>query len=789
MIACMEGLDLFSKKVLNQVLLTVLIGGSLIGCGLEIGEKPAPEGEVHLDGYSCVNEISHKVGRYFDSKLSEPEITEFIDCLKKSVSDFTKMVEREPGTQFFDPEKLRKFINRISKNRELTPELLTEFMKIKQTFVGGRIDQISAGDLSAALSLLEDIKSAALILRPHVQIFNSSLGSEIPPEKISLELDRSSQALGQVTRIFVNSLRATKNKYSLKDFEKFLEEFREFIDWHEVFPDGRPAKSWIELIASAKEISTGGDRYLIEETEWESFLTVCQSAYIAYLKVKYGVSGQILWSGVGLKNLVHVVDQVRDQVIQIISSRKNRMIPKDEVAKLVQSLGEIEWLPFGLSADIFNKGLELFVSKILDEGQRGEFLGYRISHLLKMAGEFEAWANTQSYISLKVGDHSREQGSRPVPQVFDEDLLGDEESVIYHKVTPLSWIQFEEFLKDRRPLFMPDDRRVAVTYAESLEKDLGVKFDLHNLSMTHLLYRVLKLIYQSYGVRGDGGALLLSADTLQKFYSDFFEVGEALKWLDSRSKNAGSRSYVEGNLFTYSANGMVGEYALNLSEGVDLIAYLLTAGRVTHGVYSDLGKICRQGLVDFRNQPKLERACVENHLAQVLIGNMGFAPDLRKWLLSQTLERQRAYTDLLLRAAFSNQNSDSLWLEKSELSTISVVILYSESILTRFDEDRDGSLNNAEVLMAFPVFREFINSLAKNLLKEDEDLPVGRVRAIYEFILHYRKAPETRGDLLSVIWNTPWWSDNGQPIYMVDSDRMQLTEAFSVIISRLLNGT
>lgn len=771
---------MFSKlKVL--IVLSFL---ALAGCGLEIGESPAPEGEVRLEGYSCVNQISERVGEYFAGDLSEGQITEFVGCLKKSVSDFTRLMRRNPQDGVYNPEDLRIFINRIAKERELTPELLAEFMKIKQTFVGGRTDQISVSDLSAALNLLDDIEQAALILRPHVKIFNAELSGQISPERIAIELDQSSEALKQVLRIFISSLKASEKEYSLTDFEGFLEEFRKFIKWYEVFPDGRPAKDWIELVASAKEISTGGDRYVIKKNEWEPFLLSSQSVFIAFLKIKYGVTGQDLWQGIGLKNLIHVVDHVRDEVVQIISSRKDRLIPKQEVVRLIEALGKMDWLPFGLDAQLWTHGLELFTSQILDERQQGEFLGYRVSHLLKLGTEFESWASAQTFMTESIVPSERQSRtpSQPTPQVFMDQ--GAPSSVINHKepeVIPLSWSEFENFMRNRRPLFMPDSRKVAITYERDLQA-LGVDYDLHNLSLTHMFYRILKLVYGSYGVRGEDGQFKLSGARLQQFYSDFFQVGVGLKWLDQRSGNAGGRSYVEGNLFTYASDGMSSEYSLSLSEGVDLIAYLLTAGQLTDGVYQALSG-CRAGAIDFRGQAKIERSCVNQNLVGALTQVLDFAPALRKWLMRASENDLRQYTDLLMASAFSKTHSDPVWFEKSELSTIAVVILYSESVLTRFDKNQNQRLSNSEVLEAFPIFNHFIKNLSG-----DSTLSDGRTRAIYEFILHHRRAPSTFKDWLSLKWNSPVFAGASDPIYPIDSDRLALTEAFSVIINGLLNG-
>lgn len=755
---------------------------SLFGCGLNIGESPAPEGEVRLEGYSCVNQISQKVSSYFEGQLSEGEITGFVDCLKKSVSDFTKRVKRRPGDDIYNPEDLRVFINSISKERELTPQLLLEFMKIKKTFVGGRVDQISRSDLASALKLLEDIKRAALILRPHVKIFNSDLSSQIPADRIAVDLDRSAEALSAVTHIFLESLSNTENTYSLKDFEDFLEEFRSFINWYDVFPNGRKANDWVELIAALKKISTDGDSYQIKKNEWEPFLTFLQSNYISFLKVKYGVLDQNLWSGVGLRNLVHVVDRVRNEVIRIISSRKGRLIPMGEIESLLKSLETLGWLPFGLNADICSKGIKTFALKILEKDRTSQFLGLRNTHILALASEFEEWAETQTYISKNY--LAPFKGFVSTPKIYLSNGEGEEGESKTAPLEPAGWREFKNFISKKRPLFNSKSYFVTIAYPSQLP-ELDVQYSFSNLSKTHLIYRIVYLVFSSYGKREGVEGYFLNSSSLQQFYTDFFDVGVALKWLDTRSRAAGARSYVEGNLFTYSADGIKGEYSLSLSEGVDLISYLLSAGMLTDQIYRDLDKKWKCHLsshLDFRQEPKLERHCVLDYLTEALADNLSFAPNLQEWIKSLSEKEKEAYSRLLLKAAYSFVSSEEDWVEKSELSTLSVVILYSESVLTRYDEDENGVLSDVEVDEAFPVFKEFINSLAKNLQGSQEDFDINRVRAIYEFILYFRRAPETPLDKFKIYWNS-----SEEPSWEVQSDRMALTEAFSVIINRLLN--
>ncbi|MAV92294.1 MAG: hypothetical protein CL676_12820 [Bdellovibrionaceae bacterium] len=781
----MEASALSFKRFAFGSLFAFSLSFSLVGCGLNIGEDPIPEGEVKLEGYSCVNQISEKVSEYFNDQLNEPQIVEFVDCLKNSVSDFTKRVGRR-NDNVYSPEDLQAFINRIAKGRKLEKKLLDEFMKIKTTFVGGRVDQISRADLAAALRLLEDIKKAAILLRPHVRIFNVYSKATMPLDRVNMELDQTAKTLDEISQIFLNSLNKTENDYSLKDFEVFLDEFRKFIGWYEFFPDGRNASQWVELVASIKKISTGGDRYVIQKSEWEKFLTVTTSSYIAFLKFKYGVLGQDLWSGFGLKNLILLFDQIRDEVIKVISSRSERAIPLEEIQSLIQSLGEMKWLPFGLDADTSFLAMKLILTKILDNSQSVdvEISSLRIFHILRMAKEFEVWASNQIYLSSKFSKESNGVETAPGAANF------------YRQGVPAGWSEFLNFQKGRRPLFMKDSPKVSLVYFGNL-KERGISFDLYNLSLTHLYFRVVKLVFEAYGTRDERGQLLMSSSTLQKFYTDFFKLGEGVGWLDPRSRSAGARSYVEGNLFTYSADGLNKPFDMTLSEGVDVIAYLLTAGQLADEVYADLRAAISQedsclisegssfekpNPKDFRGDEKLSRECVKKHLFPILVQHLDFAPSLKEWMKSLDDDRKQEYADLLLTSAYSEVNSDPNWVEKSELSTVAVVILYSESVMTRHDTSMDGILSKAEALVAFPIFRNFINDLAKGLENQKEDYSEGMIRSIYEFILSECRAPESNMDRAYIKWNS-WGTSNWE----IHSDRMKLTQAFSVIINRLLN--
>lgn len=743
-----------------------------VGCGLKLGEPPAPEGQVQIDGYSCVNQISKKVGDFFNYRLSEDEVTQFVDCLKKSVSDFSKRVGNK-GEAVYSPEDLRSFINLIVKDgNKLSPELLAEFMRLKQTFVGGDVNQITKSDLQSAMNVLDQIKKAALILRPHVKVFNPKLCAQIPPGQIAKELDMAYVALTEVSKIFVSLLKETSNPYSFTDLSQFFEEFRKFIKWYEYFPAASSTENWMKLLKSVKTIATGDDNNVIRREHWEPFLHFLKTSYILYLKTKYGVMNYSVFSGVGLKNFVHVVSDGLFDLTKAISRRSDRKITAPEIEKWTEAMEGMGWIPFGLNAKTAYAGLDLIFTKIF--GGKKEFQGIEVAQLLEVSRDFEEWSTLQGYIARKYAPQRTETSL--IPKIMSYFEFEDVQDV----VAPQDWPPLRRLISERRPIYRDQNPMVFLADAADLS-GYGVRMDLYNVSMTHLVSSVLSLIYKSYGQIQDGEPKM-SSDSLQKFYEDFYELGVGLKWLDPRSRTAGRRSYIEGNLFTYAANGFSKDYDLDLSEGIDLVAYLLSGGKMTDYIYDDLYTQCEKGVTDIVGKQKLLRTCVNEHLGRALLNSLSNAPNLRAWIMNLSPEDLNRYAELLLNAGFSHANSDLMWVERSELSTIAVIILYSESVLTRFDANRDGRLDDAEVKVPFPLFKEFISGLAKQGNPKGKDLTEDQARSLFEFILYYRRMPESYSDQLSI-----WWNADENPSYDVNVDRLGLTEAFSVIINKLLN--
>jgi hypothetical protein len=105
------------------------------------------------------------------------------------------------------------------------------------------------------------------------------------------------------------------------------------------------------------------------------------------------------------------------------------------------------------------------------------------------------------------------------------------------------------------------------------------------------------------------------------------------------------------------------------------------------------------------------------------------------------------------------------------MATISVVIHYIETILTRFDLDLDGRITSNEASEAFPIFKGLIDRVAK---ANGFNLEEKRLREVYAFILSEGRIP-TKEDFL-------WKMASMGSSLKIDVDRMGLLKIFEIFV-------
>jgi hypothetical protein len=114
--------------------------------------------------------------------------------------------------------------------------------------------------------------------------------------------------------------------------------------------------------------------------------------------------------------------------------------------------------------------------------------------------------------------------------------------------------------------------------------------------------------------------------------------------------------------------------------------------------------------------------------------------------------------------------------QRSEVALIPHVFQYEESLMQRFDLNKDGIFSDKEVDQAFPIYK----TLIKKFSKSDKETVN---KAVFDYLLLNGKVPCGLKDILGLVWKI--WRN--EPIG-VAADREKLAGVFGAIADAA-NGT
>jgi len=777
---------------------------SLLSCGLQVGEKrPGPSTAVVTGlGYKCVGQIPEYSGRYLRDELDESEITNFVRCLQRAFVAFAQYT-RGRDVQVYSPNEIREFLHSNflrDKDKQINDTLLAEFMLVKQVLVGGESQKIARKELSEAIDLLETIRDEAIRLRPHIKYINPTLALQQDPGQLGERIAEANEALRLTVRTFSNRLQESKVRYPIANLQIFTEEMRRLVKWESYFTDSIPVKNWMDFLKIFKEVTVSErDPNVISPSDWKPLLEAGVRWYSAYLQYEVGVKNRPVLEGVGLQNLLAVSQEVFAVVEQALNRQPTKFVSYPQMVALARAAQGVRWIPSSVRVCSIETTLRALFSRVFGDpaspskDRRTEGLG--LAGLSRLKEEFYRWANTQSNLESQFRSMGISSSRRDVPALSSGTLLSPEVRARLREVTGSDW---DEFIKVRKlmrgPLFSNGIDRVFLVSEYDFPK-YNVRHDFPNLSRMNILRSLTSLMFRGYandGARSNWGSGLKSAD-VQRFYEDIRPLGIDLGIIDKRNFNAGTRAFIEGNLFTYAADGyrvhedeIAGQ--LNFVEAMELTAFLYSGSRMGAELYKDLQNRCASTRRDDDGDGSLllDQACTERELPSMLIHHLPNMPGLTNYLNGLAPSRRDLFAKNILGIAHSDPDGKDPYIESSEITVLSVVLHYAETIMTRFDLNGDGVLNDKEIEPAAKLFVPLIRKVAASQLKKD--INASDARKVFLYILQYKEVPKSTAwwdwlaERASLIDYGLGWNLVNEPLAM---DRFDLSMVFRVIISEL----
>ena len=601
-------------KRLGRFAVVFALSASTLSCGLQTGETTPPPLSPSFKGenYSCVGMIPENLDAYFKDQMSPAQIRSFIGCLQRAFITFAQLTRgRNEGS--YTPEELRNFIQlNFLRNRYVISDLLlSEFMMIKSVLVGGSSTGVTRGELYAIVTVLDDLRDEAIRLKPHLPLINPELAKLMTAEEkdknLAERLRRANEALAATIRTFGQRLERSQFDYSIDHLHTFLIEFRRFVHWDDHFKEAAPVEAWIKLLKTFKTATVAPfDGSIIHPDDWAPLFSSMWHWYSVFVHYHLGVQGQLVLEDVGLQNLILFAGEIFDLTREAIQKQPDLTLGFETIVSLFDSARDIGWLPAQLRTSSIRRVVQAFTTRIFGDPrmpvQARSSRGLTMDSLASLSADFYRWARTQADLNVVWARGMNRTVRTPNLQARNYINPGSGQQIAGPRSS-----EYTDFMRVNQliePIF-PESKdgglvRVLVASA-SVRNAMGIGQNFTNLSYMLLARTVVGLVYRGYADPpqtnspwSDG----ISSDALEQFSEDTRDLGIDLRIVDWRNCNVGARSFVEGNLFTYTSDGVPNgkvEGKLDMREAIQLASYLYSGGSLANEFYTLFAKALRGG--------------------------------------------------------------------------------------------------------------------------------------------------------------------------------------------------
>lgn len=262
----------FVARSLTQRLLVVpiFVAPLLSGCFLFNDSPDAGSlGQVGPPQPGCLNDFPDQMAAYFDGNLQDDsQIEATWECAAQGLESFL-LLTRGSEAGLYAPHEIQEFLNRyFSRNQQITGELMTQAMKLKQGALGGRTDRLPKDEVRRFIEFIRILKRHAVAIK-HIMPLDGSRVSRLSDGQIERALGAMRTAAEELGQFFVSQ----GADYSLDDAQALLLAFeRNFPETSKPGSGIRLLREQIPLFKVLKRIFINSDGEMIRKGEWAKFL-------------------------------------------------------------------------------------------------------------------------------------------------------------------------------------------------------------------------------------------------------------------------------------------------------------------------------------------------------------------------------------------------------------------------------------------------------------------------------------------------------------------------------------
>ncbi len=772
----------------------LLLSSTLLGGCAKFGlfELLPPRNPLRVSGgeTACLEDAGTSLAEYFDGTATPAQVEEMFQCVDDSIQLFIDRTKTStPGV--YQPTELRNFLEKFFFGESrISSDLMAETMEFKRSILGGRGDTLTSVELRSLQRLATGVRDQILRLDAYRPLTLDAI-SDLPADKQDAVLSAIQQSLAEVGAL----LAETAGDYPTARLEGLFNEFQK------VYPSEalRSLVQRLPLLRALKPVLLGTSPEQFRPEEWPRFLVSLARLGGVFIKgrpilpdeqstfsVKAGCGAGRDRLSAAILDLFAMFDEA------IRHHGSLEMIPFVEFDRVFdqlkpQDLGKVRLVTVKrLMRPIFRKFLA---------GTNEGFLGRDAEGLTRLGVErarraFLDWSDNQRYIEgvfSALGRFDCEQLASD-PATLPRHLWSDMESVPVETAMGVARMQdlsprtqaaiqsFRILISRLRPQQGPEG---VIMEIDALRPSLRHTFN--SLSITNVLGLGYVLGQQGYREKkydsirkAAGSPHSMAGPEVDVLSNDLRDITIDLQFMNPEAPEGGAERFRDGNLFSYSGNG---DSVLDLFEGVELFSLLLSGQEAGTRLHLLMQSVCSSIGGGVFETPMIPEGCVLDYLVEHADEVYAHLPGLRAHLASLSLasataggnaDGSRLFLQQLLSVAMKGAKAPG-YVGILEFQVLSVIPHYMEVTFVTYDADRNGLLNTAESLAAFPKFEPVLRAMAN-----DPSLSRSDLEALFTYLLDRGKPPETTLEKIGFLL----WKWDGRDSWKLRVPRKRILDIF-----------
>lgn len=665
---------------------------------------------ISTNEVKCLEDTAKNLEAFIADK-GDPEVLDrTIGCVQKSLKTFTRLTRGSQPNAYLAKEVQYFFNTFLLKQNQISDSFLAEIMKIKVVAVGGTTEVVTNLELEQFSEFLGKLQAQLKTLQGSMRftIFRANVSGS-RSETVTQNVADVRSKLSNLSDFILKNTRLTSSRYQWVDFVSFLHELHGFIgesqDLDELF-------KWLPFAESVKLLFLGKDAKLVSESGWHAAADWSVNTYATALSFFYQIKDNPFTTPAQWNVLVSWLDDSIQAIESSPAMRDSKILEAKALDQVIDEVYKLNLFQTVLSPEmtksVYRSALIHFIELPSGRGDPLSIQGLTEAHLRILKQEYNVWKLSQKFLNETYAQHAdlKLVNLRWYAPRFDIQRILADTPMLEREELERSWQDFQNLILSQPGVTYDAKSKLRIAHGTE-----SLSYPFTGANMMNGLRSFTRFVLRGYGDRRARFVFdnKIYRPRLINMEEDFRDFGRAIGLLDPRENNAASKTFDQGNFFTFHGDG---DEVLTATETFEIFNMMVSGARSQLlELYQDLEKQkCLVADKDIFGKPFVIERCFFDFVKQTPMTYMDNLQGMRDYLGSLNNQQwAQKYHELLSLALAKNHRQG--YLESSEIRSINTIYHFIETLMVVYDTNQNQHLSEAEIVRALPRFGPFIQKM------------------------------------------------------------------------------